>query len=117
MQRLLPRGEKIGSGHDAIGRISIEGPIGGAEKNGRRLSAIIRAVIKVIYGAVVAAVGNPNDAINRRPHAHLGGNIGPLVMGLRANGHGGSRQKGGPQSQNGFYFQNMEGFSTGEDSG
>jgi hypothetical protein len=109
MQRRLPRGAEIRSGHDAIGRVPIEGPIGVAEKNGRRLSAIIRAVIKVIYGAVVAAVGNPNDAINRRPHAHLGGNIGPLVMGLRANGHGGRRQSGGHQSQCVSHLQTMKG--------
>ena len=72
---------EIRSGNDVIGRVSIVGPISVVEKNGRRLSAIIRTVIKVIYGAVVAAVGNPNDAI-KHPRAHLVGNIGPTVVGF-----------------------------------
>src|SRR6202022_2560530 len=78
----LSRGAEIGSRKDAIARVSIVWPIGVAEKNGRWLSAIIRAVIKVIDGAVVAAVGNPNDAINWRACAHLGRNIGPTVVGF-----------------------------------
>src|SRR6202158_3842914 len=98
----LSRGAEIGSRNDAMARVSIVGPIGVAEKNGRRLSAIIRAVIKIIDGAVVAAVGNPNDAINWRACAHLSRNIGPTVVGLRwpGKGHGGRRQSGsGDQSQ------------------
>jgi hypothetical protein len=81
-----------------IGRVSIVGPISVVEKNGRRLSAIIRTVIKVIYGAVVAAVGNPNDAINWHPRAHLVGNIGPAVVGLRWSGQGHGRGQSGSGS-------------------
>src|SRR5260370_31533678 len=112
MQRGLPRGAEIRPGQDAIGGVSIEGPIGVAEKTGGRLSAVIRAVIKVIYGAVVAAVGNPNGAINWRPCAHFVGDSGPPVVGLRwrVNGHGGRRQSSGDQSPCVSHVQTKEGF-------
>ena len=76
-----PVGAKIRARKDAIGRVSIIGPIGVVEPERRGL-VIIGAMIEVIDGPVAATVGKPSEAADRG-HADFGGDHRPDVVGLR----------------------------------
>ena len=92
-------GTEIRTRKDAIGRVPVEGSIGVVEKGRRRLSAIIRPVIKVAHRAVIAAVRNPNDAIHRNAASDFRWNSGPTLVGSRLT-QAGHRDRGQSRSGN-----------------
>jgi hypothetical protein len=66
-----PSGAEIRPRKDLVGGVAVERPIGMVEKDRRRLPAIIRTVIKITHRAVVPAVKNPYDAIERHSRSDL----------------------------------------------